>query len=492
MAKGGPQVAAELKDLGQGIEDFTKDEQAKLLSGLAVLCDQLQDSEGASRFRSRLAELEPNNLELRLHILQLAFQNANKEEIEKNIRIVKQIEGNDRSMGRYCEINYLIWQAQRAMDKDPQEALRLRTKARADLSDLETRRPDWPRIPMTMARLEQLELMQTGLKEDEIRAKEENIIRYCLKAIDLGEHSSVLLRGTVQLLFKNKRGKEAIDLLNRIPLDSQLAADLGRRAQQFAMEQGDFKRAEEIARKAVAANPADFIERILLVRVLFQSQKHEEALTELQTAVDLAPTEPNRWLALVQGMVMVKQPEKAETAIKQAEAALPAAVAPLALAHCCELMLQAYEAPDDAATKKWFDTARKWYQKAQAAEPKDISIARSLAEFFLRAKKLPEAKAQLDAILKWDAGARSDEIMGWARRTKALILASSSKPAGGPGRPGVTRAVWADCKRPDGPPRSRRPAGLGSGAQRTTDSSRSSACDRDLAIARHERYRQTG
>jgi cellulose synthase operon protein C len=100
----------------------------------------------------------------------------------------------------------------------------------------------------------------------------------------------------------------------------------------------------------------------------------------------------------------------------------------LALAHCSELMIQAYEAPNEGAAKTWFETARKWYQKAQAAEPKNISIARDLAEFFLRARQFPEAEAQLDAILKSDAGARSDEIRAWARRTKALILASSADP----------------------------------------------------------------
>ncbi len=428
VAKGGPRVAADLKDLGQNIDAFSKEERTKLLNGLAELCDQVQDTEGATHFWSLLADQEPNNLDWRLHVLQLAFQTADKEAIEKNIKLVKDIEGNDPSMGRFCEINYLIWQAQRAVDTDPQEALRLRTKARSDLSDLEARRPDWSVIPRTMARLEQQELAQTGLKEDEIRAKEENIIRYYQKAIDLGEHSSVVIRETVQRLFKNKQGKEAIELLNKIPLDSQLAVDLGRRAQQFAMEQRDFKGAEEIARKSIAANPTDFIDRIWLVHVLFQSGKPEDALTELQTAVNLAPTEPNRWLALVQGLVMTKQPEKAETAIKQAETALPPAVAPLALAHCCESMMQAYESPNEVAIKKWSEAARKWYQKAQAAKPKDISIARDLATFFLKTKQFPDAKAQLDVILKWDAGARSDETTAWARRTKALILAASSDP----------------------------------------------------------------
>jgi cellulose synthase operon protein C len=61
-AKGGPQVAAKLNDLGQDIDAFSKDDRTKLLYGLAVLLDQVQDSEGAGRLWSRLAEQEPNNL----------------------------------------------------------------------------------------------------------------------------------------------------------------------------------------------------------------------------------------------------------------------------------------------------------------------------------------------------------------------------------------------------------------------------------------------
>ena len=81
-------------------------------------------------------------MELRLNLLDLAFQIARKDEIEKNIKQIEEIEGGDGLMGPYCQALYLSWQAaQRAGDSDTREALR--TKARELLNELMPRRPEW-------------------------------------------------------------------------------------------------------------------------------------------------------------------------------------------------------------------------------------------------------------------------------------------------------------------------------------------------------------
>ena len=154
-------------------------------------------------------------------------------------------------------MRYLIWQAERAIAKQPDEALRLRTKARVLLNELASRRADWSVIPVALAQLEQQELRQDcqgGLTDREIQTREENIIHFYRRAIDLGQRSTAIVRDTVKLLFKNKRGTEALDLLNSIPLESQIAGDLGRQAASLAIENRDFQRAVEIARKLSPPN----------------------------------------------------------------------------------------------------------------------------------------------------------------------------------------------------------------------------------------------
>ena len=277
----------------------------------------------------------------------MAFQTANGDEIDKNIKQIGEIEGGAGLLGRFCQVRYLIWQAEQAGHKDPQETLRLRTQARVLLNELASRRRDWSVIPLAMAQLEQQELYQGNLSDSEMQEKEERVIDFYRRAIDLGERSSAIVRETVKLLFKNKRGSEALDLLNSIPLESQLAGDLGRQASRFAVDSRDFQRAEEIARKMVAANSGDFQERIWLVQILLSSGRQAEAETEIRQAVELSKTDPDRWITLVRFMVITKQLAKAQKAIKDAEAFLPPDQVPLALAQCCEMMGRAYEQSDD-------------------------------------------------------------------------------------------------------------------------------------------------
>ena len=155
-------------------------------------------------------------------------------------------------------------QVQRAKEKD---RLKYRTEARVQLNDLMSRRGDWSFIPLALAGLEEQELAEAGVPEDERHTKEEKIANYYLQAVRLGQRQPAVVRRAVQLLFKNKRGPEALELLNSIPVASQLAGDVGRQAAQVAIENRDFQRAEEIARKAVAAKPDDFQEWVWLARV---------------------------------------------------------------------------------------------------------------------------------------------------------------------------------------------------------------------------------
>ena len=299
-----------------------------------------QDLEGASRLWTQLAAENPANIELRLNLLNLALQNTNKDDIEKNIKQIEEIEGNEGLQGRYCQVKYLIWQARRAADKDTKRAIQ--HKAQVLLEDLASRRGDWSVIPLASAELAEQELAQDDLKGEELRAKEESIIGFYRQAIKLGQRRAAVVRRTVQLLFKNGQGDSALELLNSIPMESQLAGE-ERQAARFAVENRDFQHAEQLARKAVQANPDDFQERIWLVQILLASERQAEAEKELRDAVELSPGDPDRWIALVTFMIISKQPAEAEKVIREAEAKLPPSKAPIALALCCEKMGRAHD-----------------------------------------------------------------------------------------------------------------------------------------------------
>jgi tetratricopeptide (TPR) repeat protein len=445
-AKKGPQVITELNRLAENCEAFSKEERHKLLYGLVFHLVRQQDLQGASRLWSRLAEEEPTNIEVRRNLLELAFQTANpadKDQIEKNIRQIEEIEGSEGLLGRYCKVRYLIWQARLEKDEKKQETLR--TSARTLLSELKSRRQEWSVIPLALAHLEEQELAQWEkqesaggrLDEKQKRAKQESIANFYRQAIELGQTDPAVVRHALELLFATGQSSEAMLLFNKIPVASQLAGDLGRYVTQAALKEGDFQRAEELARKAVAANPRNLQDRLWLAKILVARQNYTGAEAELREAVELDKGDPGRWIALVQTIIQMpgldhaRQMEKAEKTVRDAEANLPQPKGFLALAQCCELMGNAFiRANEDDIKEKWYNEARKWYTKAQAAQPDDLLVARLFTDFFLKTGQIKEAESTLELILKGAAGAKNSGLATWAKRKLALTLASGTDPDG--------------------------------------------------------------
>ena len=428
--KKGPLFQKVLMELSQDIESFSEADRKRLLNGLAIEFVRQQDLESASRLWKRLAEDDPTNIELRLNLVDLALQIADKDEIERIIKQIEEIEGKEGLQGRYCRVRYLIWQAQRETDKDKRQPIELR--AHRLLDDLRSRRSDWSLIPLAAAQLAEEELAQGNLNEAEIKAKEDRIIGFYRQAINLGQRRLAIVRRVVQLLFKNGHGNDALELLGSIPVESRLAGDVGRQAAQFALENKDYQRAEQIARRAVEANPSDFQARVWLAHIIRQtSERQTEAVTVLRDAIALSPSDPNLWNALVTFLIITKQPAvEVEKAIREAEKNLPQAQAPIALALCCDKLGQVYNGSGNKAEMdRWNDEAEKWYEKAEAAQPQDLSIKHLLTEFFLRNRQFDNADAYLEKISKQVGDAKSGETAAWANRTRALVLASGADPA---------------------------------------------------------------
>ncbi len=441
VRKGGPKALAALNSLGDDLEAFPKESRRRLLAILATELTRQQDLEGAARMWSRLAELDPESLDPRLNLFALALQSADRAKIEKEIESIGKL---DPLHGRYCQVDYLIWQAGRSEDKADRE--RLRTDARALLTDLKTRRPDWASISLATAKMEEQELVQGGLEAAQVREKQESLISTYLRAIDLGAHNPAVLRRTVQLLFAASRGGEALQLMSRLPSISQFI-DLGRLASRYAVETHDFRQAVEIARNAVKARPGNFEERIWLVKVLMDSGRLPEAETEIRTALAEAKTDPGRWITtLVEFLVRTGRLQDAELEVQKAEASL--SQAPLVLAQCCETLGGGYQATNKAdQVKKWYDATRQWFVKAKAGQkdPGDPTIDRLFAAFFLRTNQIAEAQKQLSEILGRKGGSQAETTVAWARRNLALTYVT-----GNPRQPAKALAILEAVGRQDG------------------------------------------
>ena len=244
--------------------------------------------------------------------------------------------------------------------------------------ELRANRPDWSVIPRTLAGLDEQELNQTGLDEKQKKEKLESIVNSYIEAINLGQRDSAIVRHVVELLFAHGKANEALALFNRIPVESQLAGDLGRKVAQVAIDHRDFERAEEIGAKRWP--PTQVVSRTGCG--LSKSCRHADIKRRPRKNSGMPLSFPRT--TRIDGSpwsggtcVSTKQPEKAEQAIQEAEKNLPQAKAPMALAQCCELMAQAYEAANNEAAKvKWYGEAEKWYEKDRAAQPDDLPVTR--------------------------------------------------------------------------------------------------------------------
>ncbi len=286
---------------------------------------------------------------------------------------------------------------------------------------------------MALARLDQDELAEAKGDEDEVKnrrqEKLESAITSYRRAIELGLRDPAEVRRLIELLFLAGRGSEALEIYSHIPAIGQQPGGLEQMMSEVALRHRDIRQAEELARKAVAASPGDFRARVWLVNLLIGEGRRDEAEVILRDAVAADKADPDRWANLVTFLAQViRQPEKAEQVVRDAEASI--AKAPLVLAQCCGIVGKAYEAGEPERAKSWYAQARHWFDEAQKAlkDPGDLTVKRRLAEFLLKTNEADGAEGPLKEILARTADGKSPDLAVWARRNLAMLYAQGNPP----------------------------------------------------------------
>jgi tetratricopeptide (TPR) repeat protein len=143
--------------------------------------------------------------------------------------------------------------------------------------------------------------------------------------------------------------------------------------------------------------------------VLSAAGRAEEAEAALRRAVELSPTTPEVWVALVQCLVRYGQKARARDSVGEAELRVPEAASSLALARCHELI-------DD------FRRAEALYLAGvEAQRPSAVAARAALAGFYLRRGRTAEAEVELEKIV--DLQKKAPEEAAWAGRMLAVLLA---------------------------------------------------------------------
>jgi tetratricopeptide (TPR) repeat protein len=436
--QGGSDVPQGLLALAQNTGNWSRTDRRRLLETLAAEAARLNDLSLATTFWNDVAKLDPNDLDVQQRLLRLAFLTRQKPEIEHRINEIKRIDGADSLASKFADLQYMVWQARTSADRA--EQVKLRGVARSLISDLSSRRPDWPFVPLALADLVEQELedvlrqeSQPDLSDEakkQLDARRKRLIdesaSLYLRAIELGQRTLDVIHQATDRLYAAGRSSEVAQLWSQLPAATLAGGNLQQQVLEDAVKHRDFDQALELARKAKAANPYDLRQHLRLAQVLIASQRQEEAEAELREAVDQVRSDPDRWVYLVGFLVQTKQLGKAEKAFREAESVLKSQ-SPLGLAKCSELLAQAYKAAgqDDARARHWYDVAARWYKAVVSASVADPMAIRRFIDFLLRSGQLKDAQDQLTAILEKNSradGSQAAEELAWARRTLIMTL----------------------------------------------------------------------
>lgn len=387
----GAETTAALTRLGQDLDKFSKDDQARLGRALAEISYRLGDVQEAQRLWTQVAELQKGDVRVRLYLFDIALAEGKEETVNRLLDEIRGLEGEDGLMWRYCEVCRLISRARQGDKQGLDEARKL-------LAKVAVQRPSWAALALREAEIHELEGNADRAVED------------YLKAIEAGEQSPHVVRRTMQLLFERRRTNDLQRLVRKLPPQSLAAPELQRYVSRVALEAQDKERALESA-KAAAAGSKDYHDQLWLAQVLLLAGKKDEVEVPLRQAVQLAPQVPLPWVSLVQHLVRIGQVDKANAALREAQQQLPPEQAPLALAQCYEAVGELPRAEDQ-------------YRKALAAKPEDLGLLRTLAAFYQRHNAHPQAEPHLRKILDPQSKASQAEA-AWARRTLAMGLVAS-------------------------------------------------------------------
>jgi tetratricopeptide (TPR) repeat protein len=392
-----PDAGSAVVKLGDRVESFAPDSQARLLGGLAEVLFRLGKLQEAEQLWNRLAELprHQNDLRLRMILFDLALQAGNDPGMQRALKAIQAIEGTEGSFSRYGAALRLIWLGKNGHAEHLDEA-------RGLLDQVTAERPTWPAVLLAKAEIETL------------KGNPSQAIAFYRKAQDLGEQGPRVIRPLVQLLYQSQRYREA----ERVMAEHQnqlVASKLLPVAAETFLRNQDPLRAAKMALDAVAADSTDYHDYLWLGQMLSASGGHaEEAEKKLRRAVDLAPGQPETWVALVQFLVRVNRMPDAQAVMERAQSTLPPDQAPLALAECSEVLGRA-------------EQAQKYYQTALATKPNDVLVLRGVAGFLMRVGRPRDAEPFLRRILDQQVKA-GDRDVSWARRGLAMVLVARGAP----------------------------------------------------------------
>jgi cellulose synthase operon protein C len=381
---------------------------ARVLAGIAPIRLAAGDREGAKRLWESAAEKQPEELGFREALLELATAGRDLDEARKVAAQIGEIAGRSSARTKVAEAGVKILEAKLELSELeskateplrelPEGIVRLLADARNLLTEAENDRPGWSQVQILFA---EVSLIQGN------RAAAIDRLR---RAINVGPSNPAIVRRLVALLYSANRLEEAQQAMAL--LGEEGTQGLERISAEAELRAGKLDEAVALAEQSVAGDSQNTEDLLWLGQLLARSGKTERAGEVLERATDLAPKDPEVWLALFTHRIAAGSPATAERALDEAAKLMPEPRRQLALAQGYEMLGR----PDDA---------ERALGEAAAGWPEDLEAIQGLASFQIRKGKREDARELLDKILAAPDDAIARATKPWARRAIAELEGS--------------------------------------------------------------------
>ena len=217
-----------------------------------------------------------------------------------------------------------------------------------------------------MAGLDEQELAEAGTDEVLKREKLESAITSYRRAIELGQRDPALVRPLSSSSSSGPGGgARPWSSTARSRRSASSPATWGGSPREIAMANRDYHQAEEIASKAVEANPDDFQARVWLAQILLRRRRNDEAEAVLRRG-------DRRRQGRSRSLDHPGPVHGADPPARQGRGGRPGRQGPASPPRrwpwpsAARMVGKAYEPVEPDQAKTWYGEARGWFAKAQA------------------------------------------------------------------------------------------------------------------------------
>ncbi|MEC8554291.1 MAG: tetratricopeptide repeat protein [Planctomycetota bacterium] len=233
-------------------------------------------------------------------------------------------------------------------------------------------------------------------------------VRHYLDAIRLGDRAPRLIGRCVELLVQARRFVEADQVIRHLSEEYiPLSRNLTQIASNLSIQLQDFDRALDLAvrRAKQSEKQADLFWLAQILRITGNFTKAEN---QFRKAIEISPSSPEPWIALVQMHCGQGKLSLAKTVISEAEHSI-------STRYLFDTLAQCYQSTGDERS------AEEYYRKAINECPTDSSLLRRFTSFYLESGRIAKAIPLLERLVANSSKVQIDDQI-WGRRNLALSI----------------------------------------------------------------------